>query len=530
MTLDNELTIEQQSLSESNEQIEDQNQVQIREAVEQAESLIDFSQRIKLPFVYARNHSVVISQDSEGKLFICYSKQPSLDVIMEIKRRLKVSFDFKKLPEEEFDKLLTDTYQHDDSEVSDIANSMDSVIDGDINLATDIGKIDLLDNSENSPMVRFINAMLAQAVKEEASDIHVEPYENSLKIRFRIDGVLHENFSLESKLTPYLISRIKVMARLDISEKRIPQDGRISLTVGGKQVDVRVSTIPTSYSERVVMRLLDKNSVRLELSQLGMTPKICEHIIKLIHMPHGIILVTGPTGSGKSTTLYAGISEINTKDRNIMTVEDPVEYDLEGISQTPVNPKVDMTFARALRAILRQDPDVVMIGEIRDHETAEIAVQASLTGHLVLSTLHTNTAVGAITRLKDMGIEPFLLSTSLLAVLAQRLVRTLCPSCKQPITTSQRDMELLGLKEPAVIYKAVGCVECNNTGYKGRCGIHELVEITDDVRLAIGSQEGEVSIERVVRPNTPTIRDDGFSKVLAGITSIEEVMRVTSGE
>jgi len=342
--------------------------------------------------------------------------------------------------------------------------------------------------------------------------------------------VLHENITLERKFTPYLISRIKVMAKLDISEKRIPQDGRISLVVGGKTVDVRVSTIPTSYSERIVMRLLDKNSVRLELSQLGMTPAIAEKFSKLIRMPHGIILVTGPTGSGKSTTLYAGISEINTKDRNILTVEDPVEYDLEGIGQTPVNPKVDMTFARALRAILRQDPDVVMIGEIRDHETAEIAVQASLTGHLVLSTLHTNTAVGAITRLKDMGIEPFLLSTSLLAVLAQRLVRTLCPHCKQAVLTSENDMRILGIDKPVTIYKPVGCSECNNTGYKGRCGIHELVEVNDEVQVAIHSPDGEVAIEKVVRPYTPTIRDDGFSKVLEGKTSLEEVMRVTSGE
>ena len=501
----------------------------VKEAIARAENIAAQEDRLKLPFSFARKKGAVVRVEDNGDITLCYKEKPSLDVILEVKRHLKCSFKMLELPEEEFDNLLTDTYQHDDSEVSDIASSMDSVIDGDINLSGDI-KIDLLDNSENSPMVRFINAMLAQAVKEEASDIHVEPYENKLLIRFRVDGVLHENFSLAPKLTPYLISRIKVMARLDITEKRIPQDGRISLSVGGKQVDVRVSTIPTSYQERIVMRLLDKNNVRLELTQLGMTSAICEKIIKLIHMPHGIILVTGPTGSGKSTTLYAAISEINTVDRNILTVEDPVEYDLEGIGQTPVNPKVDMTFARALRAILRQDPDVVMIGEIRDHETAEIAVQASLTGHLVLSTLHTNTAIGAITRLKDMGIEPFLLSTSLLAVLAQRLVRTLCPYCKQEVITSPHDMELLGISKPAKIYKAVGCPECNNTGYKGRCGIHELVEVNDDVRLAIGSEEGEISIEREVRPYTPTIRDDGFSKVLAGKTTIEEVMRVTSGE
>ncbi len=484
--------------------------------------------KIKLPFLFARDKGVILSSSDEG-LKLCYKEQPSLDVILEVRRFSGRNFELLELSAEDYDNLLTDMYQNDDSEAQRIASNMGDDVE-DLSLSDDLNKADLLDNSENSPMVRFINAMLAQAVKEEASDIHIEPYENKLVIRFRVDGVLHENITLERKFTPYLISRIKVMAKLDISEKRIPQDGRISLVVGGKTVDVRVSTIPTSYSERIVMRLLDKNSVRLELSQLGMTPAIAEKFSKLIRMPHGIILVTGPTGSGKSTTLYAGISEINTKDRNILTVEDPVEYDLEGIGQTPVNPKVDMTFARALRAILRQDPDVVMIGEIRDHETAEIAVQASLTGHLVLSTLHTNTAVGAITRLKDMGIEPFLLSTSLLAVLAQRLVRTLCPHCKQAVLTSDNDMRILGIDKPVTIYKPVGCSECNNTGYKGRCGIHELVEVNDEVQLAIHSPDGEVAIEKVVRPYTPTIRDDGFSKVLEGKTSLEEVMRVTSGE
>ena len=509
---------------DSLEQADDKAQL----AIEKLEASETLESRINLPFSYARDKGVLFTLEND-KLYLCFKEMPKLETLNELKRLIKTSFLPKQLSEEDFDNLLTDTYQQDNSEAQRIASNMGDDVE-DLSLTDDLNKADLLDNSENSPMVRFINAMLAQAVKDEASDIHIEPYENKLVIRFRIDGVLHENITLERKFTPYLISRIKVMAKLDISEKRIPQDGRISLTVGGKQVDVRVSTIPTSYSERIVMRLLDKNSVRLELGQLGMTPSISQKITSLIHRPHGIILVTGPTGSGKSTTLYAAISEINTKDRNILTVEDPVEYDLEGIGQTPVNPKVDMTFARALRAILRQDPDVVMIGEIRDHETAEIAVQASLTGHLVLSTLHTNTAVGAITRLKDMGIEPFLLSTSLLAVLAQRLVRTLCPHCKAPVETTPEQMELLGITKPQVIYKAVGCPECNGSGYKGRCGIHELVEVNDEVRVAVGSEEGEVAIEKAVRPYTPTIRDDGFSKVLAGKTTLEEVMRVTSGD
>lgn len=500
------------------------------ETNEELDSASKLATRIKLPYSFARDYGVVMRVLEDGKkVEACFKIMPPLSAILEIQRLIKTQFVPMQLTEEEFDNLLSDTYQNDSSEAQRIASNMGDDVE-DLSLADELNKADLLDNSENSPMVRFINAMLAQAVKEEASDIHIEPYENKLVIRFRVDGVLHENITLERKFTPYLISRIKVMSKMDISEKRIPQDGRISLIVGGKQVDVRVSTIPTSYSERIVMRILDKNSVRLNLSELGLTPSICNTIERLIRMPHGIILVTGPTGSGKSTTLYAAISDINSKERNILTVEDPVEYDLEGIGQTPVNPKVDMTFARALRAILRQDPDVVMIGEIRDHETAEIAVQASLTGHLVLSTLHTNTAVGAITRLKDMGIEPFLLSTSLLAVLAQRLVRTLCKNCREESVTTPHEMELMGLTEPHVIYRACGCSECNNTGYRGRCGIHELVEVNDDVRLAIHGPDGEIGIEKVVRPYTPTIRQDGFSKVLAGSTTIEEVMRVTSGE
>ena len=469
------------------------------EATQQEKPL---EERIKLPYAFARDFGVVMRL-VDNQVEACFKEAPALSTVLEIQRLISTQFAPVKLTEEEFDNLLSDTYQNDSSEAQRIASNMGDDVE-DLSLADELNKADLLDNSENSPMVRFINAMLAQAVKEEASDIHVEPYENKLVIRFRVDGVLHENIVLERKFTPYLISRIKVMSKMDISEKRIPQDGRISLIVGGKQVDVRVSTIPTSYSERIVMRILDKNSVRLNLRELGLTPAISNEIEKLIRMPHGIILVTGPTGSGKSTTLYAAISDINSKERNILTVEDPVEYDLEGIGQTPVNPKVDMTFARALRAILRQDPDVVMIGEIRDHETAEIAVQASLTGHLVLS--------------------------SLLAVLAQRLVRTLCKNCREESVTTPHEMELMGLTEPRRIYRACGCSDCNNTGYRGRCGIHELVEVNDDVRLAIHGPDGELGIEKVVRPYTPTIRQDGFSKVLAGMTTIEEVMRVTSGE
>ena len=388
---------------------------------------------------------------------------------------------------------------------------------------------DLLDSEDDAPIIKLINAMLGEAIKEGASDIHIETFENQLVVRFRVDGVLREILRPNRKLSSMLVSRIKVMAKLDIAEKRVPQDGRITLRIAGRAVDVRVSTMPSSHGERVVLRLLDKNNARLNLEDLGMTLENRNHFSTLIRKPHGIILVTGPTGSGKSTTLYAGLSEINSRDRNILTVEDPIEFDLPGIGQTQVNPRVDMTFARGLRAILRQDPDVVMVGEIRDIETAQIAVQASLTGHLVLSTLHTNTAAGAITRLEDMGIEPFLLSSSLLAVLSQRLVRTLCEECKQPHTPDASQLEVLGSAANAdtVIYTPRGCAACNQTGYRGRTGIHELLLVDERVREMMHEGVGEQAIERHIRATTPSIREDGCRKVLSGVTSLEEVLRVT---
>jgi general secretion pathway protein E len=388
---------------------------------------------------------------------------------------------------------------------------------------------DLLENEDDAPIIKLINAMLSEAIKESASDIHIETFENALQIRFRVDGVLREVLKPNKKLASLLVSRIKVMAKLDIAEKRIPQDGRISLKIGGRAVDVRVSTMPTGHGERVVLRLLDKNAARLNLKDLGMSEDTRESFSKIIEKPHGIILVTGPTGSGKSTTLYAGLSQIDSKERNILTVEDPIEFAIEGIGQTQVNTKVDMTFARGLRAILRQDPDVVMVGEIRDLETAQISVQASLTGHLVLSTLHTNTAAGAVTRMEDMGVEPFLLSSSLLGVLAQRLVRTLCPHCRESHLPDQEEQKLLGLPEGNTqpIYRAVGCVECNFKGYKGRTGIHELLYVDDTVRELIHNGQGEQAIEKFIRKSTRSIRRDGFNKVMLGITTLEEVLRVT---
>ncbi|TYK67456.1 type II secretion system protein GspE [Colwellia echini] len=483
-----------------------------------------------LTFAFAKRYSVLITVDKDtgGYILHCLASI-HFDTILEVRRILKAPFSVEFLEPTAFELLLTHTYQRDSSEaqqmMEDIGNEVDLY-----SLADEfIESEDLLENEDDAPIIKLINAMLSEGIKERASDIHIETFENTLQIRFRVDGVLREVLKPNRKLASLLVSRIKVMAKLDIAEKRIPQDGRISLRIGGRAVDVRVSTMPTGHGERVVLRLLDKNAARLDLKELGMTDVTRIDFSTLIEKPHGIILVTGPTGSGKSTTLYAGLSQIDAKERNILTVEDPIEYAIEGIGQTQVNSKVDMTFARGLRAILRQDPDVVMIGEIRDLETAQIAVQASLTGHLVLSTLHTNTAAGAITRMEDMGVEPFLLSSSLLGVLAQRLVRTLCPTCRESHLPDAEERQLLALPEDneLVIYRAVGCKECSFKGYRGRVGIHELLPVDEKVRELIHNGQGEQAIEKHVRKNYASIRRDGFDKVMLGKTTLEEVLRVT---
>lgn len=480
----------------------------------------------QLPFGFAKRHSVILTPQDEGFVLQCLDSI-SADVLIEVRRYVKETFNVEITSAEQFELLLADAYQRDSSEakqmMEDIGNEVDLYSITDELVETE----DLLENEDDAPIIKMINAMLSEAIKENASDIHIETFEQSLQIRFRIDGVLREVLKPNRKLASLLVSRIKVMAKLDIAEKRIPQDGRISLRIAGRAVDVRVSTMPTGHGERVVLRLLDKNAARLDLQDLGMTDANRLKFSQLIDKPHGIILVTGPTGSGKSTTLYAGLSQIDNKQRNVLTVEDPIEYAIEGIGQTQVNTKVDMTFARGLRAILRQDPDVVMVGEIRDLETAQIGVQASLTGHLVLSTLHTNTAAGAITRMEDMGVEPFLLSSSLLGVLAQRLVRTLCPHCREAHQADEEELNILGQTEPVVIYRATGCQECNFKGYKGRTGIHELLVVDEKVRELIHNGKGEQAIEKYIRKATPSIRRDGFDKVLAGITTLEEVLRVT---
>jgi general secretion pathway protein E len=446
--------------------------------------------------------------------------------LAEVRRFAGVPLKLSRVTVEVFDALLQESYE----QGSHKAMQMVDGLDDDMDLSQVAQELqepsDLLESDDDAPIIRFINAVLTEAVKDNASDVHIEPYENRLGVRFRVDGVMREILETRRRLAPLVVSRIKVMSKLDIAEKRLPQDGRISLRIAGRAVDVRVSTMPSGHGERVVLRLLDKQAGRLDLESLGMEDTSRATMDELIHKPHGIILVTGPTGSGKTTTLYAGLERINDNSRNIMTVEDPIEYFIDGIGQTQVNSKVEMTFARGLRAILRQDPDVVMVGEIRDIETAEIAVQASLTGHLVLSTLHTNTASGAVTRLRDMGVEPFLLSSSLIGVLAQRLVRVLDDETKIPYAATEYECKMLNVDpaNPPTLFKPG---DGQNGGFKGRTGIYELIAVDDEMRRMIHDGAGEQDLEKHARRSSIGIRSDGRRRVLAGDTTLEELLRVT---
>jgi len=479
-------------------------------------------------FAFAKRHGVLVADINDAFAKVILGPGADPQALIELKRLLKRPLRFENADQARFDGLLATTYETGSNEAMQMMGELEDLDLFQVAQALPETE-DLLESEDDAPIIRLINALLTEAIKENASDIHIEPFENRLVVRFRVDGVLREVLQPQRVLAPLLVSRIKVMARLDIAEKRLPQDGRISLRVASRAVDVRVSTLPSGHGERVVLRLLDKQAGRLDLEHLGMASETRAMIDKLIHRPHGIILVTGPTGSGKTTTLYAAIERLNNKRRNIMTVEDPIEYYLDGIGQTQVNTKVEMSFARGLRAILRQDPDVVMVGEIRDLETAEIAVQASLTGHLVFSTLHTNSAVGAVTRLRDMGVEPFLLSSSLIGVLAQRLVRVLCDTCKEPYEASEADCALMGIDpaNPPTLQHAVGCPECNQLGYRGRTGIYELVELDDDMRTMIHDGTSEHTLELRARERSPSIRQDGWRRVLRGETTIEEVLRVS---
>lgn len=500
--------------------------------------------KFKLNYSFASKYGVIIKEiHNEQALIICREKVCSPNVISELHRVLAVKLDFEILNKDDFNKSLNTMY----GDPSSDAQSMMADIEDDLDLgslATTLSYAqDLLETeNDDAPVIKLINVLLTQAIKQDASDIHIETYEDKITIRFRIDGVLRVVLEPQRALAPIIISRIKVMAKLDIAEKRLPQDGRIPLRIAGREVDLRVSTMPTTFGERIVMRILDKQIGRLDLNNLGMSKRLLTKIYKLLETPYGIILVTGPTGSGKTTSLYSMLTVLNKNTRNILTVEDPVEYNLAGIGQTQVSTKIDMTFAKGLRAILRQDPDIVMVGEIRDLETVEVSIQASLTGHLVLSTLHTNTATGAITRLRDMGVEPFLLASSVIGVLAQRLVRLLCKYCKISQPADLVACELLGLdnKNPPVLFypgnhnlediNKYHCDHCGNTGFMGRTGIYELLVVDENIRQLINKGAAEYEIEVETRKNMPSMSDDGIRKVLAGETSIEEVLRVTNIE
>jgi general secretion pathway protein E len=486
----------------------------------------------RLPFGFSKRFGVLVVPGTSSPVKLLCRDDASPQSLLEARRVVGLPVVFEKTDAAHFDVQLSRAYENNSGEAMQMVEGLGDDMDL-ASLADSVPETgDLLEQEDDAPIIRLINALLTEAVKQDASDIHIETFEKRLIVRLRTDGILREVVQPKRALAPLLVSRIKVMAKLDIAEKRVPQDGRISLRVAGREVDIRVSTMPSNNGERVVLRLLDKRAGRLNLNVLGMQPRDLELFAELLKRPHGIILVTGPTGSGKTTSLYAGLSSINDATKNILTVEDPIEYNLEGIGQTQVNIKAEMTFARGLRAMLRQDPDVVMVGEIRDLETAEIAVQASLTGHLVLSTLHTNTAIGAVTRLVDMGVEPFLLSSSLVGLLAQRLVRVLCPHCKEAHVADAGECALLqaDANNPPTIYRAKGCAMCKQQGYQGRTGVYELVAVDEKLRELIHNRVSEAELTAYARTRGPGIRDDGRVRILAGQTTVEEVLRVTQEE
>ncbi len=477
---------------------------------------------------WARDNGIFDAGEDADGVHVCFRRGGNLAALSELRRSVGKPLRLEVLDPEAFQSRLTSAF-------NEAGRRAASMVD-DIGESADLARLleempdieDLLEAEEDAPVIRLINTLLTEALREQASDIHFEMFETRATVRFRIDGQLRDVVEPKRGLHAALVSRLKVMAGLDIAEKRLPQDGRITLRIAGRPVDVRVSTLPTGHGERVVLRLLDKSAGRLDLGKLGMPSVTLARMQHLLAQPHGILLVTGPTGSGKTTTLYAALAQMDASTSNIMTVEDPIEYDLDGVGQTQINPRIDMTFARALRAILRQDPDVIMIGEIRDLETAQIAVQASLTGHLVLATLHTNDAPSAITRLVDMGIEPFLLASSTIGVLAQRLARRLCQDCRQAYTADAGEQELLGVDKPVTIYRATGCPACNGSGYRGRSGIYELLTVDDPLRALVheGANEQKLRAHGTAHGMT-SLRTDGFARVLAGETSLEEILRVT---
>lgn len=483
-----------------------------------------------IPISFARKYRLIPFQRKEDSVVIIFAPPLDLYALDEVKSLFGCEIEPVIALDHVVVNSINRVYERDKEMADGIEDDTEGITEYDIQEPKD-----LLDADDEAPIIRFVNSLLFQAVKEKASDIHLECFEKEVSVRFRKDGILHEITSVPKKLQASVISRVKIMAELDIAEKRKPQDGRIRVKVAGRDVDVRISTVPTTWGESVVMRLLDRSSVLLSLEDLGLKGDKLDVVETLIRRPHGIILVTGPTGSGKTTSLYASLERINSPDKKIITVEDPVEYQIQGINQIQVNSKVNLSFANGLRSILRQDPDVILVGEIRDRETADIAIHASLTGHLVFSTLHTNDSASAITRLIDMEIEPFLVASSLMAVIAQRLLRFLCSSCKEPYEPTEDELNKIGISlnqvQDGVLYRAKGCDKCFDMGYSGRSAIFEMLIIDDDIRnLTLGNVDSGQIKRKAVEHGMSTLRMDGANHILRGLTSIDEVMRVTEEE
>lgn len=503
------------------------------ETVPLSEQTSAFLERV--PLAFAKQHQMLPLTPRDGAIVVALVDPREISALDDLRFVLGAPIEPLVVPKPALQEALTRAYDQAAQSTQELLDNLDEkTLDLDGTAWQE--PRDLLETDDEAPIIRLVNSLFAQAIKERASDIHIEPFEQELLIRLRIDGLLYDSFSPPKAIQSLLISRIKIMAGLNIAEKRLPQDGRIRLKIAGKDVDIRVSVIPTAFGERVVLRLLDRSAALLGLEELGLSGGNLTSIQRLVRQSHGIVLVTGPTGSGKTTTLYAALSTINTSDKNIITIEDPIEYQLRGIGQMQVSPKIDLTFAAGLRSILRQDPDVIMIGEIRDVETAEIAIQAALTGHLVFSTLHTNDSFGAVSRLLDMGIEPFLVSSSVLGVMAQRLIRRVCQACRQRYQPKEQEIREIGLSPEAVagrpFYRSgPGCDSCNYKGYRGRTGIHELLPLTDALRTLVMQRADAATIRREAQQKGMlTLRDDGAEKVLAGLTTVEEVLRVTQEE
>jgi general secretion pathway protein E len=494
---------------------------------------IDRELALKLPITYAKKAVALPLRRENGAVTVATSEPLLLTTVDDLRVLFGADIQLCLAPSEMILDLLNRMHSEGMDKAEDTAQEME---EDDLSfLAAELEEpTDLLEATDDAPIIRLVNSLLSQAIRERASDIHVEPFEKDVVARFRIDGILYNILTIQKRFQASIASRVKIMSGLNIAEKRLPQDGGMRIKIGGKDVDVRVSIVPTAFGERIVLRLLYRESALLPLDQIGFSGGTLTSFNALIERPHGIILVTGPTGSGKTTTLYGALSKINSPDKNIITIEDPIEYQLKGIGQIQVNPKINLTFAAGLRSVLRQDPDVILVGEIRDSETAEIAIQAALTGHLVFSTLHTNDAAGAVTRLIDMKIEPFLISSSVMAILAQRLVRTLCTKCREPYAMTPveaAELELPAATGQPTIYRAKGCPACFQTGYYGRTAIYELLELDDEVRQLVMKNSDASTIKALaVKKGMRTLRQDGAEKVLRGITSVDEVVRVTQKE